>query len=153
MESAGPQHGPVEPRPPYGVLESGGMVAGADAVRGQQHDPPDPTGPDNVEDVVEVAALRHEVAGGQKEERLRAVEGGLEGPGCGEVGPMVPHPCRDVVRTPPGDGRHPLPAARSALTSGRPTFPVAPVTTIMLLPNPEASVDTGEATIGKPVGT
>lgn len=90
VEPAGPQHGPFEPRPPYGVLEFGGMVAGGDALRGQQHDPPDTAGPDDVEDVVEVAALRHEVAGGEEEERFGPVEGGFEGPGCGEVGLVMP---------------------------------------------------------------
>lgn len=78
VEPGGPPHGPLKARPPYGVLGFGGMVAGGDALRGQQHDPPDTTGPDDFEDVVEVAALRHEVAGGQQEERLGPVEGGLE---------------------------------------------------------------------------
>lgn len=71
---------------------------------------------------------------GQKEERFGPVEGGFEGLRCGEVGLVMPQPCRVLRGLCRETAVTRSPAARSSLTRGRPTFPVAPVTTIMLLP-------------------
>ena len=102
--------------------------------RGQQHHPPYPAGPGHVDD------LARPVTGDEQEQCVRPVERGLEGVRLGQIGPVMlaglvvlaawwclmpgSGACRETAVT--GS-----PASVSARTSGRPTFPVAPVTTIM----------------------
>jgi hypothetical protein len=66
----------------------------ADALGGQQHDARHAGRLDHVDDVLEVAAGK-EVGGGEEEDGLRAVEGGLQGFGFGQVGLMAFAATRD----------------------------------------------------------
>ena len=85
VEVARPQHRPCQTRLLDGVFQMRGVAFRAHAMGGQQDDAPDAGRPHDVEDVTQIA-VRHEVGGGQQEQRFGTFEGGLEALRLGQVG-------------------------------------------------------------------